>query len=369
MNILWFSEIRWDYLKTRKQHLLSLFPNEDKILFIQPLSLSKNKFPIEHPKNIINKTVPIFRRGNRTLIKIAKFSIIRIITYNLLLRYLKFLIKQHLNDDIHVICVSNIFFVPLLDKFKYPIIWDFNDDPKQFGEIPNWVYKYYYNLLSDKNTKIISSSKGFNNYIYSKFSNKPITISNGVDREKFQKQNVLSNNNKIIFGYVGIISKWFFDFNLIKKISTTYPECEIKIYGPKDKNALDLINDISELNNVNIFPKQEYDMLPEIMRKFSIGLVPLQSCDKVTRVASGKLLQYLSLGLPVVSVYMEQFEGLSNLIMCRNHSEFMDGIDYYINNDILQDNDVELTKYDWKVLADQYRIELNSSISKHKNNK
>ena len=78
MNILWFSEIRWDYLKTRKQHLLSLFPKEDKILFIQPLSLSKNKFPIEHPKNIINKTVPIFRRGNRILIKIAKFSIIRI---------------------------------------------------------------------------------------------------------------------------------------------------------------------------------------------------------------------------------------------------------------------------------------------------
>ena len=44
MNTIWFSEIRWDYLRTRKQHLLSYFPNGDSILFIQPLSLSNRKY-------------------------------------------------------------------------------------------------------------------------------------------------------------------------------------------------------------------------------------------------------------------------------------------------------------------------------------
>ena len=42
MIIYWFSEIKWDYLKTRKQQILSLFPKSDIIYFIEPISkLSK----------------------------------------------------------------------------------------------------------------------------------------------------------------------------------------------------------------------------------------------------------------------------------------------------------------------------------------
>ena len=121
-----------------------------------------------------------------------------------------------------------------------------------------------------------------NQYIYTKFSNKPITIPNGVELKKFQNyQDNYKSNKKLIIGYVGIVSKWFFDFDLIKIISEKYPICEIRIYGPKDKNALRNIEEISSLQNVTIYPEQNYDALPSIISGFSIGLIPLKSFEKV----------------------------------------------------------------------------------------
>ena len=40
MKIIWFSEIKWSYLNTRKQHILTNFDNSDEILFVEPLSLN-----------------------------------------------------------------------------------------------------------------------------------------------------------------------------------------------------------------------------------------------------------------------------------------------------------------------------------------
>ena len=52
MNIIWFSEIRWDYLFTRKQHILSLFPKKDNILFVQPFNFLKKESIRSVPENI-----------------------------------------------------------------------------------------------------------------------------------------------------------------------------------------------------------------------------------------------------------------------------------------------------------------------------
>ncbi len=50
MNIIWFSEIRWDYLFTRKQHILSLFPKKDNILFHNKVQLTLDLFDNHNQK-------------------------------------------------------------------------------------------------------------------------------------------------------------------------------------------------------------------------------------------------------------------------------------------------------------------------------
>ena len=61
MKIIWFSEIKWSYLRTRKQHILAKFPSSDEILFIEPISFNlKNKFNISKAfnRNIKHITIP-----------------------------------------------------------------------------------------------------------------------------------------------------------------------------------------------------------------------------------------------------------------------------------------------------------------------
>ena len=43
------------------------------------------------------------------------------------------------------------------------------------------------------------------------------------------------------------------------------------------------------------------------MKGFTVGIIPLYSIPEVWRLASGKFLQYLGIGIPVVSVWMKQF--------------------------------------------------------------
>ncbi|MBC8196250.1 MAG: hypothetical protein H8E60_00030 [Candidatus Marinimicrobia bacterium] len=356
MNIVWFSEIRWDYLKTRKQHLLSQFPEGDKILFIQPFNLTKTEKSKFIPSNISCITVPIFRRGNRLSNIFSKYLLFRWIIYKITKFYTKMIIKKYYGNSDIVICISNIFYIPIIEKLNSRIFWDFNDDPAQFSPIPIWIEQKYIKLLSDPKTTIVSSSIGLEGMISKRFKKYPITIPNGVELSKFEnykRKNI--SKKKIILGYIGVISNWFFDFELIHNISKHFPETEIWIYGPQDKKAHLSIKKISKLSNVKIFPPLDYDDLPSTINLFSIGIIPLKSIDMVWRLASGKLLQFLASGIPVVSVYMEQYIKLKNLKLCKTHNEFIEGLNYFLKNSNSIFNENDLSKYDWSLLANRYR--------------
>jgi hypothetical protein len=356
MNIVWFSEIRWDYLKTRKQHLLNNFPKEDSILFIQPFNLSKDRKQILKNSNIICKTVPIFRGGNPISDFCSKITIVRFIINNLSLFYSKILIYKYLGGKTDVIIISNIFYIKTVQKISGKVIWDYNDDPEQFGPLQSWIKKMYYSFLSDGNIKIVSSSKGLEKIIFKKFSNYPVTISNGVELSKFQKfSNKSKQSSTKILGYIGVISKWSFDFELLHKISKYFPKIEIKLYGPQNQQVLNDIKILNTLQNVNIYPSLDYDILPYTMSEFTVGLIPWKYTKKLERLAVAKLLQYSAVGIPIVSFYMEQYVEFNNLKLCKTHEEFINGIEYYLSNSKHKPHKNDLTDYDWNELAKRYR--------------
>ena len=48
-RLIWFSEIQWDFLSTRKQRILGRFPENWRILFIEPYALGRRHhwFPVK----------------------------------------------------------------------------------------------------------------------------------------------------------------------------------------------------------------------------------------------------------------------------------------------------------------------------------
>ena len=102
--------------------------------------------------------------------------------------YAKFWINIILNKIPDCICISNIFYLPVIKNITTPVVWDFNDHPEQFGKQPAWALKGFDNFLKDKQYHIIVSSIGLSEYINKIYQRKTTIISNGVDLKHFKKE-------------------------------------------------------------------------------------------------------------------------------------------------------------------------------------
>ena len=70
MNIVWYSEVKWNYLRTRNQNLLTHFPLNDRIVFFQPFSFVKgNYFFPRKEGNIYYLTLPTYRKSHFKIIE------------------------------------------------------------------------------------------------------------------------------------------------------------------------------------------------------------------------------------------------------------------------------------------------------------
>jgi len=253
--------------------------------------------------------------------------------------------------------------MPLINNVKLPVIWDFNDHPGQFDKIATWADQEFTKFLIDKNSTIISSSIGITNYLNNKYERSAYTIPNGVDLAKFHKKISKNNlNQKPVIGYVGIISSWFFDFELVKKVAIHFSSYEIHLYGPCVSNVKEQLDEMLQISNISYFGEQPYDMLPKVMETFRVGIIPLYSIPEVWRLASGKLLQYLGVGIPVVSVWMDQYSKIkNNVFLAKTHSEFIGSLEKALKHSFIPMAD-ELNMYDWRYLSIEFRNELEEAI-------
>lgn len=353
MNLVWFSEVKWTYLRTRKQHLLSRFPANDKILFIQPFSLrGANSFFPKRDGNVTFVTIPTFRKSKWNWFnQLFEQNWFRFLFFAIIKIWVK-LIVQIAMKKVNSWIISNVYYLPVLEKLQGNKIWDLNDDPEQFGEKPNWVMRNFRQFCNDKNHKIIASSQLFSEKIKQEFHRKSIVIPNGVELDLFRKsRNAKTIKKSKIFGYVGVISDWFFDFELVEKMAEKFPDFEIHLIGPKSSGISSQMESIQQLQNVKFFDAVDYDKLPTLLQTFRVGIIPLKNSPKVRQVSSGKFLQYLAAGLPTVSAYFEQYESFSEFVYLSNsHDEFLQNIEKAALDDT-ESYDELLEKFDWDILS------------------
>ena len=232
MNIIWFSEIKWDYLKTRKQQILSRFPNSCSILFIEPISKNlPNHFTFRIFNHLKAITIPQIRTINGSILNlILSLTFTRKIVTNLAGFWFKITCYRYISTA-DCLITSNVFWSKIIKHLKdknpsIPIIYDCNDNPLAFPNTPKYKNKYFLETL-DIVTKIIVPHSSYIDFIPEKYRSKIKIIANGVDYELFQKQttlpDILKNIQNPIIMYIGAISEWF-DFQIVKNaaIETGY---------------------------------------------------------------------------------------------------------------------------------------------------
>jgi len=358
VNLVWFSEIKWTYLTTRKQLLLRQFPPEDQILFFQPFSfVGANSFRPRRDGNITYITLPTYRQtSNRVVNWFFETGFTRGLIMAILRLYVRMLVAVLLRSRVDRVMCSNIFYLDLIRAVKAPYGWDYNDDPEQFGSQPEWAMVKMADFLRDPVHPLTTCSTYLKRELEKRYQREVIHIPNGIDLEAFPPKT--NDRARGIFGYVGIISAWFFDFDLVHALANAFPDKRVVLVGPVDADAEPLLRNLLQRPNVIHEPAVPYELLQERMARFEIGLIPLKDIPQVWQAASAKFLQYLATGIPVVSTWMEQFEHFNEHVrLVHGEQAFLQAVSD-LQDQPPFDPPAELRAYDWPELSRQFRSTL-----------
>lgn len=296
MKIVFFSEIRWDYLKTRKQQLITRFPKDWQILFFEPRGAGKkpNLIPVWRG-NVCVATMPFFFKNfkPRWIKWLMSFQAVRFFILALGWLWVREVIRR---KEFHVpdlIMASNIYaapFVKMLANSKIPVHYEMNDDHLAFPNTPKWAEKYFQSLCITANT-FTYPCETMQELLPEWARKNNVTITNGVDYELF------IGDRKIIL-YVGAISEWL-DIELLKKVAKSFPDQTLRMIGPVSTD----VKNLKTLPNVEFINGIDRRLVVEQMKQANVCLVPFTNCELTRHTANiNKIFEYLAAGKPVVSI-------------------------------------------------------------------
>lgn len=141
--------------------------------------------------------------------------------------------------------------------------------------------------------------------------------------------------------YVGAMHEWF-DFDLINSAAQALPFVSFVLIGPPDI----ALQRLRKQSNVYILGSRDYCQIPNYLYYSDLGLIPFNVSDYpelINYVNPLKLLEYLSVGLPVVSVKWKEVQRYSEFVSLVDHSKFI----YAVQNSL-----IETSKHDSKCRAE-----------------
>ena len=364
MKIIWFSEIKWSYLKTRKQHILTNFDNSDEILFIEPLSLNlKNNFNISTEKNIKYITVPQIQNSDHKLINyIIQLNFIKYLLSSISEKKVNNLL-QNLKFIPDIIIISNIFWIPFVKILKYiyniKVIYDCNDNPLAF---PNAYKKNkLFNSTLKYSDHIVVPYKSYANFIPEIFHEKIKTISNGVDinlaKIKTKKIEKIKTIKKIVM-YIGSIDSRI-DYKLIDYLARDLKDFNFIFIGNIKKQNKSIFNKLNiKYKNIYHFNSINYNEISSYIAYSSLCIIPFIKNNLSKCILPNKLFEYSILEKPfVMTNFNEELIDLdSHLLIAKNNIEFKRLITQQLQKPYnTKGLKAFALKYSWKDISIKYR--------------
>jgi len=328
MDLLVLSEVKWNYMRTRKRFILSQFPKDWRILFFEPISssVSNNLFP-KRDGNVIYVSTPVLkpRTESEFYNRLIEYKAFRDLLGTFVLLWVR-LIMLFLRVRTNVsTLVSSIYFVPVVEHLRASFVcYDCNDDPTAFPGVGEWSLEYFRRLCGRADL-IVACSQSLGQRITSSCGKRVTVIGNGVDYELFSSR-VSSENTPEdmltmkapIVGYTGAIKEWF-DFALVAQAARANPEASFALIGPVAPGAKKEAVELSQnLKNVRFLGEKAYESLPLYLSGMQVCLIPFKMGGLTSVLNPNKLYEYFAAGKTVVSLrYSEDlanYEGLMYLV-------------------------------------------------------
>ena len=308
MDLLVLSEIRWGYFRTRKQFLLSRFPERWRVFFAQPPgSDGDDPWTPRREGRVTVFTVPFLKPGTKNPVYNALTSLGpgRAAVEWAAERYLRRMVARLGIAPEPVVLASNIYVPGLLSRLpKKLLLYDFNDHPLQFSATPPWAGPYLRRTLAQAQGVFVVSEY-YRRTLAAETDRPLILLGNGVETAHFETPRATPPELAALpgprIGYVGLLSH-FLDFELLETLRRNRRGGTLVLMGPPSPATAAAIADFGRREGVAVLAAKPYADVPGYLQALDVGVIPFRASDPyVQGINPNKVYQYLAAGLPVLT--------------------------------------------------------------------
>jgi glycosyltransferase involved in cell wall biosynthesis len=130
-------------------------------------------------------------------------------------------------------------------------------------------------------------------------------------------------------GFIGAISGYKLDVELIRRLAEAHPEWSIVLIGQVGEgDPWTDIGALRNLSNVHLLGPRPYAALPAYLKGFATAILPNAINDYTRGMFPMKFFEYLAAGCPIVSTALPSLRAYRNVaLLAESHAEFIAAVE------------------------------------------
>ena len=338
MTVVFFSDIPWESLHQRPQHLAERLGRRSTVLWVEPATLGRrlNLTPKGVAPGVFGVTLPTLplnarNRWIRALaVQMSKGRTVRrtvaTIQRFLLTRALR---CMHSGESAITCLVQNFQYMHLTDVFQPKcVVFDYIDDAFGFTKFPDFVRSEWLLALHRADT-ITVTSPTLRKRILEVCEREVKLVPNGVEFDRFAHPITISRPsdlplcNQPIIGYIGSIYPWL-DFQLLDQTVDLMQDVQFVMIGQLHPDVASSLNRLQRHKNFSYLGLKPYAEVPAYVNSFDVGIIPFKRTLLTEAVNPVKFYEYSAAGVPtVVTDFSDDTVSLGDFVLvARSVEEF-----------------------------------------------
>jgi hypothetical protein len=321
VDLLVLAEVRWGYFRTRKQFLLSRFPERWRVFYAQPPAFGgDDPWTPRREGRVTYFTVPFLKPATTSALynRLATIGAGRGLIERIAERHLRRRLRELGVEERPVLMASNIYAARMLERLpRRAAFYDYNDNPFQFAGVPDWARGYWPRTLARIDALFVVS-RWYQERLAADTPVPPILIGNGVECERFAAPEPVPDDlarfPRPWIGYLGLLSH-FLDFEVLEALRQARRGGTLVLIGPGSPATDVAIARLQAHEGVAVLGARPYAQVPAYMQALDVGVIPFRAQDPfVQGINPNKVYQYLASGRPVITVPLLDLDAVPPLL-------------------------------------------------------
>ena len=338
MTVVFFSDIPWESLHQRPQHLALRLGRRARVLWVEPVTLGRRPIftPEEKAPGVFGVTLPAFPLNARDrwiralAVGMSKVHTVRAILAKIQRVLLTRALRRLQSRESAITCLVQNFQFMHLTEVLHPkcVVFDYIDDAFGFTTFPDFVRSEWLLALHRADSITVTSST-LRRRILEVCEREVKLVPNGVEFDRFahpaatSRPADLPSCNQPIIGYIGSIYPWI-DFQLLDQTIELMRDVQFVMIGHLHPDVASGMNRLQRHKNFCYLGRKPYAEVPAYVNSFDVGIIPFKRTLLTEAVNPVKLYEYSAAGIPtVVTDFSDDTISFGDLILiARSVEEF-----------------------------------------------